>query len=396
MKILFVCPYIPSLVRVRPYNIIKYLAQHGHAITLLALVPPGEDTASLTTLQQWCTRVETVAHPRWQTLKNAGLALPNFSMPLQAAYSRSTEMVRQINSALAADKFDAIHVEHMRGAELARHISGQPVVFDSVDSISLLFEKVLSAAPTLRSKLMATVELKRNHKYEARLLDWFSRVLVTSPQDKGKLAALSTHPQADERIVVLPNGVDLDYFSPLDQPRAAETLVFSGKMSYHANVAAAIDLITQVMPLIWQQRPQVSLTIVGKDPAPKLLQFGADARITITGTVPDMRPYIGGATATILPMRYGVGIQNKVLEAMAMATPVITSSKTLGALQAQVNQDLIAADTPQAMAASALALLENPARGAEVGAAGRRYVEQYHNWDTVAETLATVYRQARG
>ena len=194
--------------------------------------------------------------------------------------------------------------------------------------------------------------------------------------------------------MVLPNGVDLDYFSPLDKPRALDTLVFSGKMSYHANIAAAIDLITQVMPLIWAQQSDVKLTVVGKDPSPNLLSFADDPRITITGTVPDMRPYIGGAAAAILPMRYGVGIQNKVLEAMAMRTPVITASKTLGALQAQVNQDLIVADTPQAMAENALSLLEDTQRRESVGAAGRNYVERFHSWAAVAETLATVYRQA--
>ena len=395
MRILFISPYIPSLIRVRPYNIIKYLAKHNHKIVLLALTPPGDDTNSnsLDDLKQWCNRVETVPLPRWRTLWNAGLALPNLSLPLQAAYSRLPDMTKLIQAELAQNSFDVVHVEHMRGAELVRGISATPIVFDSVDSISLLFEKVLNAAPTWRSKLMAIVEQDRNRKYEARLLEWFSRVLVTSPQDKATLTALSAHPKANEYTVVLPNGVDLDYFSPLSQPRAADTLIFSGKMSYHANVAAAIDLVTQVMPIIWQERPNIKLTIVGKDPSPKLLDFAADPRITVTGTVPDMRPYIGTAAATILPMRYGVGIQNKVLEAMAMSTPVITSSKTLGALQVQANQDLIIADSPQAMAQNALKLLQSPDLQAKIGKAGRKYVENYHSWNTVAKTLSNLYQE---
>ncbi|MCG3207990.1 MAG: hypothetical protein FOGNACKC_01591 [Anaerolineae bacterium] len=393
MRILFISPYIPSLIRVRPYNIIKYLAQRGHQITLLALVPPGEETGSLSTLKTWCEQVETVPLPRWRTLWNGVGALPQLATPLQAAYSRSPEMATLIRRTLAQQPFDAIHVEHMRGAELARAVGNRPVIFDSVDSITLLFEKVLAAGPTWRSRLMATVELSRNRRYEGSLLQRFSRVLVTSPQDKATLTALSAHPQADERIVVLPNGVDLDYFAPLNQPRLADTLVFSGKMSYHANVAAAIDLITRVMPLIWQQKPEIKLTIVGKDPSPKLLELAGDPRISVTGTVPDMRPYIGRAALTILPMRYGVGIQNKVLEAMAMATPVITTSKTLGALQVQANRELLVADTPQAMAASALQLLADAELRQRVGDAGRQYVETCHDWRKAVEKLEQLYTQ---
>lgn len=393
MRILFISPYIPSLIRVRPYNIIKYLAQRGHQITLLALVPPGEETGSLSTLKTWCEQVETVPLPRWRTLWNGVGALPQLATPLQAAYSRSPEMATLIRRTLAQQTFDAVHVEHMRGAELARAVGNRPVIFDSVDSITLLFEKVLAAGPTWRSRLMATVELSRNRRYEGNLLQRFSRVLVTSPQDKATLTALSAHPQADERIVVLPNGVDLDYFAPLNQPRLADTLVFSGKMSYHANVAAAIDLITRVMPLIWQQKPEIKLTIVGKDPSPKLLELAGDPRISVTGTVPDMRPYIGQAALTILPMRYGVGIQNKVLEAMAMATPVITTSKTLGALQVQANRELLVADTPQAMAASALQLLADAELRQRVGDAGRQYVETCHDWRKAVEKLEQLYTQ---
>ncbi len=395
MHILFISPYIPSLVRVRPYNIIKHLAERGHEITLLALIPPDEDASTLTPLGEWCRRVHGVSLPRWRTLWNGLRALPQFSTPVQAAYSRSPQMAELIRQTTTKETFDVVHVEHMRGAELASAVNNHPVVFDSVDSITLLFEKVLAAGPTWRSRFLANLEMNRNRAYEGQLTHRFRRVLVTSPQDKAALVSLAANQlQADRRIMVLPNGVDLDYFSPLTTPRAVDTLVFSGKMSYHANVAAATDLITQVMPLIWQQRPTIKLTLVGKDPSPALLALAADPRITITGTVPDMRPHIGQAALTILPMRYGVGIQNKVLEAMAMATPVITSTKMLGALQVSANRDLIVADTPQEMADSALRLLDDAVLRQQIGEAGRQYVENYHNWREVARKLTAVYTEA--
>ncbi|RME76671.1 MAG: glycosyltransferase, partial [Chloroflexi bacterium] len=392
MKILFITPYIPSLIRVRPYNFIKYLSRRGHQITLLALVPPGESTDSLTELRQWCRQVQTVPLPRWRTLWNGLRALPG-STPLQAAYSRSPEMATLVRQTLAADTFDVVHVEHLRGAELAP--TSAPVVFDSVDSITLLFELVRQAGPTRRSRLLAALDLARTRRYEGRLLARFPRVLVTSPRDKARLAELAP-PDADtERIVVLPNGVDLAYFAPADTPRQPATVVFTGKMSYHANIAAALDLAHRVMPLVWQTFPQARLVLAGKDPPPELLGLSAEARITVTGSVPDLRPYLAQATVAVTPIRYGVGIQNKVLEAMAMAAPVVSTPQAVSALQVEPGREVLVGESPQALAEAIVALLSNADLQRRVGQAGRRFVERHHDWDAIAARLETVYEAAR-
>ncbi|MCB0168421.1 MAG: glycosyltransferase, partial [Anaerolineae bacterium] len=230
LRVLFISPYIPSPIRVRPYNLIKYLAKLGHDITLLALVPPGEDTASLETLNQWCRSVETVPLPRWRTLWNAAWAVPS-GLPLQAAYSRSPEMAELIRKTQQTAKFDVVHIEHLRGSELSSAVNGTPIIFDSVDSITLLFEHTCAAGPNWKSRLMARLDLARTRRYEAGLLSRYPRVLVTSPKDRDALVSYSTVRSA-ERFEVLPNGVDLDYFKPMDVPRDGQTLVFTGKMSY--------------------------------------------------------------------------------------------------------------------------------------------------------------------
>lgn len=394
LRILFISPYIPSLIRVRPYNLIKYLAGHGHQITLLALVPPGEDTTSLEELNTWCHRVQTVPLPRWRTLWNALRALPGRT-PLQAAYSRSPAMADLIRQMQTEATFDVAHIEHLRGAELSPAVEpGIPIVFDSVDSITLLFEWVLRSGPNWRSRLLARLDLTRTRHYESHLLERYLRVLITSPGDKKILGQLSNVPDAENRLVVLPNGVDLDYFAPLDLSREPATLVFTGKMSYHANIAAALDLANEVMPRVWQRLPDAKLIIAGKDPTAKLLALATDSRINVTGTVPDLRPYLAQATVAVSPMRYGVGIQNKVLEAMAMATPVITTSQTLTALQTKAGQDIVVADTPQAMAQAVLNLLTDDTLRQRIGQAGRRYVETYHDWKAITKKLEEVYRKA--
>jgi glycosyltransferase involved in cell wall biosynthesis len=389
--LLFVSPYLPSLIRVRPYNFIKALARRGHAITLLALEPPGEDASGMDELRACCRTVRTAPLPRWRTLWNGLQALPS-TTPFQAAYSRSPEMSDLIQHTQNIDKFDVAHVEHLRGAELWRTANGVPTVFDSVDSITLLFERVRRAGPTWRSRLMARLDLGRTRHYEARLLERYARVLVTSPQDRAALAELAAAPDG-HRLIVVPNGVDLDYFTPLDLPRDPATVIFSGKMSYHANVAAALDLATQVMPYVWAHITDARLILAGKDPTPELMALAADPRITVTGTVPDLRPYLARATVAVSPIRYGVGIQNKVLEAMAMSTPVVSTAQAVAALQAQPGRDLLVADSHEAIADVVTTLLSNAPLRQQIGQAGQCYVKTHHDWNAAAERLETIYRE---
>ncbi len=388
MKILFVSPYIPSLIRVRPCNILRALVQRGHQVTLLALQPPGDEGEALPQLRQMCKAVYVVQHSKAQTLMNAVLALPG-DFPVQAAYSRSPAFVEAARTLLAREQFDVAHVEHLRGAVLADSLGGLPVIFDSVDSISLLFGKVLQDAPSLKSRLMATLDLGRTRRFEGRLTQRFKQVAVTSEADRNALIELGSD---GERIIVIPNGVDLDYFQPQAVERNPMRLVFTGKMSYHANIAAADDLVQKMMTLVWREQPNAQLYLVGKDPSPAVLAMGELPNVTVTGSVPDLRPYLAEAALAISTVRYGVGIQNKVLEAMAMATPVVCSPQANSALRTVNGQDILVGEGPEAIARHILDLLASPEKRAAVGAAGRRYVEQHHTWNSAAVRLENMYQ----
>jgi len=390
MKLLFISPYIPSLIRVRPYNFLRALAVRGHQVTLAALQPPGDSGESLDSLRSICAAVYVVPHPRNRTLLNGVLALPT-GQPVQAAYSRSAVFNALVERLLAAERFDAAHIEHLRGAVLAERLGRLPVVFDSVDSISLLFGKVLQDAPSLKSRLMATLDLERTRRFEGRLTQRFREVTVTSEADRKALVELGSD---SDHITVIPNGVDLDYFQPLNVPRHPLRLVFTGKMSYHANVAAVEDLVSKIMPLVWARQPAAELYIVGKDPDPAVLAMGEHPQITVTGSVPDMRPYLAEAAVALSTVRYGVGIQNKVLEAMAMSTPVVCSPQANSALKTTNGRDILVGEDAAAIAAHILDLLASAERRAAIGAAGRQYVEQYHTWDAGAAALERLYQRA--
>ncbi len=389
MRILFVAPYIPSHIRVRPYNFLHVLTERGHEVTLVILQPPGEPDGSLAELRQWCRAVHVIPHSRNQIMRNGVQGLFS-SLPLQAAYSRSPHFAHFMTELLMHEPFDVAHVEHLRGAVLADALGDLPVVFDSVDSIALLFEKVLKNAPTPKSRLMATLDLARTRRFEGGLTKRFPAVIVTSAADRQALIDLGS---TAERITVVPNGVDLDYFQPMNAERDPLRLVFTGKMSYHANIAAAQDLVEKIMPLVWHKQPDAHLQIVGKDPSPVIRLLGEHPNITVTGFVPDMRPYLAQAAVAVSTVRYGVGIQNKVLEAMAMATPVVCSPQACSALSTQPGRDLLVGETPEAIAQHILDLLSGPEKQAALGAAGRHYVEQHQTWTHAAELLEATYEQ---
>jgi glycosyltransferase involved in cell wall biosynthesis len=313
-------------------------------------------------------------------------------LPIQAEYSRSAAFAQAAEQLLARQDFDIAHVEHLRGVVLAEVLSDLPVVFDSVDSIALLFEKVLKDAPNLKSRLMAMFDLARTRQFEGGLTQRFAEVALTSAADQHALIEMGCDP---DHVTVVPNGVDLDYFQPQSaEQRDANTLVFTGKMSYHANIAAVQDLVNEIMPLVWVKCPEAHLKIVGKDPAPVIQVLGENPNITVTGAVPDMRPYLAQAAAAVSTVRYGVGIQNKVLEAMAMATPVVCSQQASSALKARSGQDLLVGDNPQSIAEHILTLLESPEKRGAIGTAGRQYVEENQTWDQAAQLLEGLYLRA--
>lgn len=392
MKILFVAPYIPSLIRVRPYNILRALVERGHEVTLVALQPPGDEGESLPILREYCQAVYIVPHSKTQTLINGITALPTH-FPVQAAYSRSPEFARIVRGLLSDEQFDVAHIEHLRGAVLADSLGNLPVVFDSVDSISLLFEKVLKDAPSLKSRLIAVLDLQRTRQFEGALTRRFPQVTVTSEADKQALIQWGCD---NTRITVIPNGVDQDYFKPQSLERDPMRLIFTGKMSYHANIAAVEDLVQKVMPLVWTEQPDTHLQIVGKEPTATIQAFATIPNVTITGYVPDIRPYLAQATVAISTVRYGVGIQNKVLEAMAMGTPVVCSPQACSALKVRPGQDILVGDTPDAIAQHILDLLAKPEKRKALGLAGQHYVETHHTWSRAAAILEELYDASIG
>lgn len=401
MRILFVTPYPPSRIRVRAYGFLSQLQQQ-HEVTIVAQCASERDMADVQALRGQGYEVIEVQESRRQAVLRSGLALCS-TLPLQVAYARSASFTQTVQRLCLERTYDVIHVEHLRGmASMELLARTHPLVWDAVDCISLLSKFAMKAGPSLSVRAVARLEYKRTQRYEARMLDQLPHVLVTSQNDRDAMIALrrmslhnstSSDDELGSGIRVLANGVDLEYFRPAQQERRRFNLVFSGKMSYHANVATALYLYQRVMPLIWQQRPEATLTIVGSNPPKALQALTGDPRVEVTGYVDDLRSYVGRAEIMLSPMVYSVGIQNKVLEAMALGTPVIVAAKAAAALNALPGQDLMVAESAQEFAESALRLMNDAELRTSLGQHGRNYVERHHNWKALTDQLVDVYKR---
>lgn len=392
MKILFIVPYVPNLIRVRPYNILRSLSARGHQITLLTLVSDEQDLADLEQIKPYCHAVHAVQMSKKDSIVNCLKVIPSRT-PFQSVYSWQPAL---LNLAGDLDTYDVVHVEHLRGAQYGLALKKQahlPVVWDSVDCITHLFRQAVAKSDDFVRRWRSRLDLKRTAWFEGWAINQFDHVLVTSKVDKTHLLALDNQPHAATApITVLPNGVDFAYFQPNPAvPTDANTLVVTGKMSYHANISMTLHLAHDIMPRVWQQNPAVKLIIVGKDPTPEIAELSQHPAITITGTVPDIPPYLHQAALAVAPITYNAGIQNKILEAMACGTAVVTTSQAISSLNIQPEREIAIADTPEDFSQAILKLLQDEQMRKEMAKAGYTYVRNHHNWDTIAHNLESIY-----
>ena len=406
MNVLFVVPYVPDLIRVRPYNLIRHLSDRGHRVTVMTLWTNEQERDSLRQLGEYCDHVWAVYLPGWRSFWNSLIALPSRT-PLQSVYCWHPALARMVVELSSRRNgrpgFDVIHIEHLRGARYgvqlkSNHLDSNseiPVIWDSVDSISALFRQAIIYSKSAFGRWLTRLELGRTESYEGWLISQFDRVLVTSSADKRALLAQVDSEQKQDKITILRNGVDLNYFTPDDHiPRESATLVVSGKMSYHANVTMSLHLVNQIMPRVWSVRDDVRVIIVGKDPPRSIRSLAQDPRITVTGTVKDIRSYLQRATLATAPLTYGTGVQNKVLEAMACATPVVATPQAVSALDVRPGEELMVARNSTEFAQAILELLNDPLRGRKIGQDGRSYVEKHHQWREIVVQLEEIYQQA--
>jgi polysaccharide biosynthesis protein PslH len=386
LRVLFVTPYVPSSVRVRPFAFIRELARLGVRVTLVCLVQPAHEIKYLSEVSPYCEDVYPVFLNRFEPYLFTLASLPT-SLPMSVAYCRSDHLEQLILYLAEKNSYDLIHTEFMRAVPSTFKLKGYPKVFDAVDSGELTYRRSLSASyVSPRKRLVALVEWLKVRRYESWALNYFDQILVSSPVD-----SLSLKRSGHQNVTVIPNGVDTNYFAFSEQERESKTLVFLGKMSYYVNVSSVLWFYREVFPLIKREHPDVKFKIVGRDPTRAVRNLIKDPAVEVTGTVADVRPYLSSGTVSVCPMVSGAGIQNKMLEAMAVGIPTVATSLACQALEASPEQDYLLGRSCQEFASAVIRLLEDPQLQKVMAFNGRQYVEQVHSWEKIGECLGEVY-----
>jgi glycosyltransferase involved in cell wall biosynthesis len=310
----------------------------------------------------------------------------------------SEAYARRLADWLAEESFDIVHVE---GIELAPYLdvieAARPrplVVFDDHNCEYLLQRRVfltdLRAPIRWPGAAYSFVQWRRLRRYEAQVCRRADRVLAVSEADAAALQELVSGLD----VAVVPNGIDSRAYQigkrpPSWMPKGA--LVFTGTMDFRPNVDAVLWFVREVLPLVRAEVPETHFFVVGQHPHRRLDVLRRDSAVTLTGWVEDVRPYIGGASVYVAPLRMGGGTRLKLLEAMAMGRAIVTTRLGAEGYPVTHGRELLLADEPADFAAAVVVLLRAPERRAELGQAARAFVERRYDWRVIIPQVEAAY-----
>ena len=367
--------------RIRNYHVLRQLSKRAR-VWLLALADEPVPDATRAELARLCERVEYVPIGGLrQKLRMLVAAAANLSLTQGAYQSGPAELAIRRWTGETGFAGSVVSCGGLAGyLDLLLHRSARRVV-DLVDVDS---QKWLDFAAASRGpkRWLYRFEAGRTRQLECVLPDCVDAVTLVSRHEADVFDSF-TRPGA---ATVATNGVDLDYWHPTDTPEQP-ALAFVGALDYLPNVDAAVWFAEHVWPRVREKVPAAEFRIIGRKPAPKVQALGKLPGVTVVGQVPDVRPHVASAAVCVVPMRLSRGLQNKVLEGLAMGKATVAAPPALAALRAEPGVHLLSATTPDEWVAAVCGLLADPARRRELGAAGRRFVEDNHHWDTCLKPL---------
>ncbi|MBC7481993.1 MAG: TIGR03087 family PEP-CTERM/XrtA system glycosyltransferase [Rhizobacter sp.] len=389
-------PYPPNKGdKVRSYHLLQHL-RANHRVFLGTFVDDRDDEQHVPHVRSLCQDLCALPlNPGRARLRSVQALLQ--SEPLTLHYYRDERLHRWVSATIAANGIDAAIVFSSSMAQYAERVPQLPMLVDLVDVDSAKWTDYAAARAWPMSWVYGR-EGERLLAYERSVVARSSRAfLVTDAEIElfGRLA-----PECASKVEALCNGVDADFFAPAGErvsPFAADEtpIVFTGAMDYWPNVDAVSWFAREVLPALRQQWPRVRFHIVGRSPTAAVRALASDA-VQVSGTVPDVRPYLQHAAAVVAPLRLARGVQNKVLEAMALARPVVAASSCAGAIAASPGRNILTADLAATYVAQLGRLIETPASGRAIGDAARRFVVERYSWTARLALLDTAVARAIG
>lgn len=394
-----VLPYPPdSGPKVKTYNVLKYLAQH-HRVTLASFVRGNQDL-DVEHLQQFCAGgVHVVPMERGPVNDAIAMARSLISRQPWMMVRDDRAAMRALVDRLAAEtKFDVVHADQLNMAQYAARVAGARKVLDAHNALWLLYKRLAATMPSgpRRSLLERDWELLKT--YEGRVCSQFDAVLAVSEEDKRALreamrSVSSSSAQGGEgKITVIPIAVDGDEVTPVQRDPDADHILHIGTMYWPPNIDGVKWFIAEVLPHIRRVRPDVVFDIVGARPPQELQDMGkADPRINVTGYVEDPLPYLRRAGVMVVPLRAGGGMRVKILNAMAQALPIVTTTLGCEGIAVEHGKHVLIADSPHDFAQAALSVLSDRARADQLGCNGRALIDSTYDYRSACRPLEDLY-----
>ena len=288
-----------------------------------------------------------------------------------------------IGAEIAAKRAGLVYVDSLAMTQYLDGRSGVPMAADLHDCSTLLYRRMAGHERHWRRKLALYLETWSIARWERSLANRFDVVITNSSVDEVALRRL----MPGGRVVTIPNGVDCDYFASAAAPTGSRRIVFTGVMNYGPNADAAKYCAEEIFPRVREKVPDAEFWVVGADPDAAVRRLGEREGVHVTGRVADIRPHLSGAAVSVCPVRFGAGIKNKILAAMAMAKPVVSTGVGLEGVEARPGEDVLRADTPQEFADGIASVLTSESLARRLGENGYRLVKERYSWQARAESL---------
>ncbi len=404
-KILFLAHLLPWRLddggRIKSYHTLRLLGER-YDLTLCALLRTGEFGG--VEVAQKSPRPNLSAE-HWFSLDRNLL-----SNPIHAAFAltrkKSFVIIRDNVESLASsmsyllgeERYDAIHLDHLQMAQFVPDTLPYDarIILDQHNVEHRIIRRIAEtpgANPLLR--WYAGVEWRKLRDFETAALRRADATLAVSDADRD--AFLSLAPDLAGKIETVPIGVDTDYFAVAERAPDADTILSIGTMSWLPNIDAVCWFVTEILPLVREKKPGVRVAVVGANPAKEVLALGKrDPAVAVSGTVPDVRPYAKECGVFIVPLRSGSGVRVKILNALAMGLPVVSTALGAEGIAVTHGLNILIADTPRDFADAVCRVLTDRAFADRLGTNGRALVEQNYTWEAVGRRLHAVYDRVLG
>lgn len=407
MKILFLTQIVPfppdAGPKVKTWHVLRALIGQGHAVTLLSFVRPEEEP-HLKELQKICTAVHVVPIKR-SRIADVFYMVHSYltTHPFLIERDDLPEMQATVNKLVKENDFDFIHADQLtmvqfgiRGASVAPNKKPK-VIFDAHNAVWSIVERMQENARWFLKPLLG-VETRRIKRYEGELLKTVDHVLAVTDVDRAGLeeALNFSKIKLGEKvapITIVPIAVDTQQLQPIKRKPASKNIVTLGTLHYPPNADGIRWFFTEVFPLIRQRVPDATLTIIGKNPPQDFVDYAIanSEAIRLTGYVPELPPYLEQSALMVVPVRAGGGMRVRILEAFAYAMPVVTTTIGLEGIHAELEKDVIVADTSEDFAKRVIELLEDKSMQEKLATNGRQLAQQKYDWQIVLSAMNPIY-----